>query len=249
MHPKINIFFYTAYVDIALCDCPYGQGGRFCKHLCAVQERFSLVLNTSPLLHSEDRIILAKLALGNEASVDFYMDMDVSTIITNSNSDNSTQNNEQSINIPMNVDEATSVETQQIRFTEGPSDPLHIREATNLKSNFIRISEIALKNPNSDLTKVMHKINLTLGQLTTATQVQSYLCQMQIRNQYSYNRGRQIGVQPTSKSRRKIRPGLTSGAKRIQSGRPSKNESKQLTKKERHLAANINKNTPNAKSH
>ncbi|KAJ8965041.1 hypothetical protein NQ314_004439 [Rhamnusium bicolor] len=122
----------------------------------------------------------AKLALGNEASVDFYMDMDVSTSITNSNSDNSTQNNEQSINIPMNIEEKTSVETQQIRFTEGPSDPY--------------IRKIALKNPNSDLTKVMHKINLTLGQLTTATQVQSYLCQMQIRNQYPYNRGRQIRV-------------------------------------------------------
>ena len=60
---------------------------------------------------------------------------------------------------------------------------------------------------------------------------------------------RQIGVQPTSISRRKVRPGLTSGAKRLQAGRPSKHESISQKKRQRCLQANINLDKPNAKSH
>lgn len=31
--------FYMAYTDISFCDCVHGQGGRFCKHLYAIQQK------------------------------------------------------------------------------------------------------------------------------------------------------------------------------------------------------------------
>lgn len=61
--------------------------------------------------------------------------------------------------------------------------------------------------------------------------------------------GKIIGTQPTSRSRRKST--ITSGAKRIQAGRPSNIEANLQVKrkKKRCLAININENTPNAKTH
>jgi hypothetical protein len=46
-----------------MCECVKGQGGAFCKHLCAVHEKY-LNIATAPLLSPIDRASLAKLALG-----------------------------------------------------------------------------------------------------------------------------------------------------------------------------------------
>ena len=46
------------------CDCLAGQGGAFCKHLCAVHVQSGIYLKNSPALSFEDRIQLAKLAMG-----------------------------------------------------------------------------------------------------------------------------------------------------------------------------------------
>lgn len=64
-------------------------------------------------------------------------------------------------------------------------------------------------------------------------------------------RSKQIGVQPGAISRRKIRPGLTSGARRIQAGRPSNLElnCKKGAKRKRNFALNLSKNQQNAKPH
>jgi len=58
-----------------------------------------------------------------------------------------------------------------------------------------------------------------------------------------------IGTQPTSRSR--CKSAISSGAKRIQAGHPSKTEVNLQVKrkKKRCLAININENTPNAKTH
>lgn len=50
--------------------------------------------------------------------------------------DNLTKNIEESIHIPMNIEEKKTVETQQILFSEEPSDPLHYK-VTILKSNIL----------------------------------------------------------------------------------------------------------------
>lgn len=40
---------YTVFSDINMCECVKGQGGAFCKHLCAVHEKY-LNIATAPLL-------------------------------------------------------------------------------------------------------------------------------------------------------------------------------------------------------
>lgn len=68
--------FYTVHLDVGFCDCVYGQGGRFCKHLCAIQNKFGKIFPTSPRLTIGDRKLYAEIALGSEAPKDFYDDME-----------------------------------------------------------------------------------------------------------------------------------------------------------------------------
>lgn len=49
----------------------------------------------------------------------------------------------------------------------------------------------------------------------------------------NFNLKRTIRVQSTSISRRKIKPGLTSGARRLQAGRPSKQEGENSIRRKR----------------
>lgn len=72
---KSDHFFYTVHTDIACCDCPFGASGRFCKHLCAIENRCGIFFKNSPLLQETDRALLAKIAVGNDAPSKFYSDM------------------------------------------------------------------------------------------------------------------------------------------------------------------------------
>lgn len=73
---KESNFFYTVNAKIAFCNCPSGTGGKFCKHLCAVEQKFGILFKTSPILRVYDRIQLAKLAVGHSAPEEFYKNMD-----------------------------------------------------------------------------------------------------------------------------------------------------------------------------
>lgn len=65
-----------------------------------------------------------------------------------------------------------------------------------------------------------------------------------------FQRGKLIGTQPTSKARRRRK--ITSGAKRIQAGRPTNVEKCMKIKKKQRLhciGKNITNHVPHAKSH
>ncbi|KAJ8932005.1 hypothetical protein NQ314_015051 [Rhamnusium bicolor] len=67
--------FYTTYLGISFCDCISGQGGRFCKHLCAVQQEVGVVLRSAPCLTLDDKKDFAKIARGENIST-FFDSMD-----------------------------------------------------------------------------------------------------------------------------------------------------------------------------
>ncbi|KAJ8969069.1 hypothetical protein NQ314_001971 [Rhamnusium bicolor] len=73
---KDSKLFYTINADIAFCDCPSGASGKFCKHLCAIEQKFGVFFKTSPILNTADRVQLAKLAVGHSAPDEFYQNMD-----------------------------------------------------------------------------------------------------------------------------------------------------------------------------
>lgn len=73
-------FFYIAYTDISFCDCVHGQGGRFCKHLCAIQQKMGIVLKSAPTLTLEDKKEFAKIAPGDDISTNFFDSMDTDDI-------------------------------------------------------------------------------------------------------------------------------------------------------------------------
>ncbi|CAH1106350.1 unnamed protein product [Psylliodes chrysocephalus] len=79
---------YTVDVNLAMCDCPYGAGGKFCKHLCAVQETCGIVFKNAPLLTASDKKTLAKVSLGYDVPEDFFENMEVQYMECGTSCDN-----------------------------------------------------------------------------------------------------------------------------------------------------------------
>ncbi|KAF5277336.1 hypothetical protein FQR65_LT15998 [Abscondita terminalis] len=115
-----------------------------------------------------------------------------------------------------------------------------------LSENFVKVVEILKGSDSIETANAVNKVNTVMDKLKTPGDVLSFLHQIK-----KIKRGRIIGVQPTSTSRRKHRAGLTAGSKRIQAGRPSKFEGGIVKKKKclRNLEANIKLNQTNQKSH
>ncbi|KFM77282.1 hypothetical protein X975_13369, partial [Stegodyphus mimosarum] len=76
-------------------------------------------------------------------------------------------------------------------------------------------------------------MNVHLDKISTPAQVLSLFA-----NKLNLKKTYNIKIQSTSQSRR-IRAGLRTGAKRIQSGRPSNEELKQISKKRKHAFGQI----------
>lgn len=67
--------FYTINTNVAFCYCVSGSSGSICKHLYAAEKKYGLVLKNSPKVLAGDRIIFAKLALGDEIKENSYCNM------------------------------------------------------------------------------------------------------------------------------------------------------------------------------
>ena len=68
---------YTVSLDIGCCECPQGRSGKYCKHLCFLENKLNIAFRTSPKIASGDRKEFAKLALGDLPSEDFYLGLDI----------------------------------------------------------------------------------------------------------------------------------------------------------------------------
>jgi len=48
-----NEVLYSVFADINMCECIDGQGGAFCKHFCAVHEKFSNISTALNLSYND----------------------------------------------------------------------------------------------------------------------------------------------------------------------------------------------------
>lgn len=225
---------YVVDSEMATCDCISGQGGRFCKHLCAVEQKYQIMMSNSANLTEFDRKTLACLALGEQFSPDFFED------IVETNQGNRVQmetfdgesifetiNSESEFNQPLSLIDADS---PLINISEGHTN--YTNTVENLENEFLRITNILKNDSNPSNTGILTKFASELSRLRTPSNIISFMCQKNIRR-----RGRKIKVQPTSVSRRKQKNLPSSG--RIESGRPKK--------RCHNMSMSIEKNEPAAK--
>lgn len=229
---------YQVYTDIEQCTCYEGIGGNFCKHLCAVQLKYQLQLNHSPNLTTHDKKQLAILAVGgNNIDLSFFESMDIMS--------NDTENNtECDYSVPISNSRQTSNDFHcSMDRNESETEENDKSDALKeLKNHLARLSDLATSSTTSNIRKLCSKLN----KIQSNSQFDEF-CNTRAQNYKVTNR---ISVQPTAVSRRKKRPGFTSGALRMQAGRPAIEESgPPLKKRKRNLGLSISENRPNAKSH
>lgn len=234
--------------DYQYCDCPAGQGGAYCKHICAIYLSNNVVSN-SPKLSYGDRVNLATLAIGKNVDYDFLKNMDLennseTSMLLNSNqcSDyiNSEINTENEIEI-----ENTNLNGNSAIFTEDNcnlSNNMEL-ELESFQTEIDRIKALASEHNNSKFAlKSIRNLKKHFQRITSISDL------AEVTNHFMRH-GKLIGTQPTSRSRRKT--SISSGVKRIQAGRPSNVEKNKNIKRQRKrcLALNINENVPNSKTH
>ena len=214
--------YYTvrSLENYEFCDCPAGEGGAFCKHICAVHlNRF--VVQNNPHLSFTDHVQLGELAVGKDFDSSFLQSMNIDNVV---NVEFDTANY---------TSRGTSTTTAEF-FSGAKSNPVELEDQSNtsenMKSELIvlqgeidRIKQMVDENSKDPyLLKNLKKFNKNLKSITTVTPF------VNVTNHFISHK-KLIGTQPTFRSRRKV--GISSGAKRIQAGRPSNTETSGRQKK------------------
>lgn len=225
---------YTVHKKFATCDCLYGRGGKYCKHMCAVEKKFQFQMTTHPVLNVEDKIKCAKVAFGSEIPVEFYSSMDLTENVTS-------------------VVAADTITGEVTLVHENQSIPLinYKDSLDKLRVEFNRMADILETCPSSSNSAIINKTIKKMQAIKTPGQVMSFMAA-----KLSSLKTKKIRVQPTSLTRRKER-GISKGGGRIQSGRPAntekmltfKKKSTARTKRKHNLSLSIENNTPSAKLH
>lgn len=136
-------YLYNVCTDTAICDWPYGQGGKLCKHLCAVENQFGIILKTAPLLSCEDKKDFARIAIGEDIETNFFDDM---------------------LSLDL-VDEAVTTVSDErdqiVSSTELPSAGASKNEPSPL-TNFRTVSDTALNRLSENFVKVVEILRKTI---------------------------------------------------------------------------------------
>lgn len=214
---------YSVHTDIESCDCLAGQGGKFYKHLCAVYLKDNLIkMRYLPSLSFTNRVEFAKLAIGH-VDEDFFKDMKI-------------------VNTELEISVTEGFKQPMTQTTENNTDLTDIEElnnipkphdinindmTTDLNTEFKRICTLAASTNSHYALKTLHNFKIKLSKINTSGEALYFFQNNKIK-------GRKINVQPTAISRRKL--GITSGSKRVQSGRPAASNNRGPPKKKRKLA-------------
>lgn len=233
--------YYTvrSLENYEFCDCPAGQGGAFCKHICAVHLN-GFVVQNNPHLSFSDHVQLGELAVGKDFDSSFLQSMDIDNVGNIEFDTTSYISRGASTNT---AEFSSSANCNPVELEDQSDTSEKIKsELIVLQSEIDRIKQMADENSKDPyLLKHLKKLNKNLKSITTVTSF------VNVTNHFISHK-KQIGTQPTSRSRRKV--GISSGAKRIQAGRPSNKEiNPSVRQKKRCLGLNIKNNVTNAKSH
>jgi hypothetical protein len=229
---------------VVLCDCYAGQGGAFCKHICAVALAGNAqCIAASPKLSFVDRVEVAKLALG-DVEESFFQNMNGDDDLHRDGTRHPSVDTEDFHSSMIVIDATATTSNDQLHTSQSSQQNDLDIELGKFGANTARlVSLLSTENSSSYLHRQLKLLNKTMDNITTPSAFIEFCSRMN-----SCRRTRRlIGVQPTAKSRRLSRH-LTAGAKRIQAGRPAKAENVR-PKRKRCLAASIAANHPNAKSH
>lgn len=224
---------------MSCCNCIGGQGGAFCKHLCAVELKYGLILQTSPKISSTDRVICANLASNDPLPEEFYHNMNNELVERN-------ENMTQDLNVPIDatVENFNTLEQPPIcSDTENTVFPATYNKAlTEMKETFKNLTNILENHPSSSNLKAIHLFNNSLKNVVTDQQAQNFIF-----SHFKKGLSRKIHVQPTSVARRSIKKVGTKN--RIQAGRPSTSAPrvKKNRKRKHDLAFNVSENVSNAR--
>ncbi|CAH1111410.1 unnamed protein product [Psylliodes chrysocephalus] len=185
---KYNNLIYNVCTETATCDCPNGQGGRFCKHLCAVELYSSFSLSSAPSLSVEDRKEFARIALGEEIPTEFFEDMMVAPT-------DEYQKHDTSSGMEVNYSHEWELQENLENVATSIQDLCTDELSQNIK-NFLKVIE---ENKSVEMNNAVKKFNQKLSKLTTPSDIISFF-----HNIKSVQRQRTIRVQPTSISRRRV---------------------------------------------
>lgn len=222
---------YTVNITTETCDCFEGFSGKFCKHIFAIHLKTNMQFLYLPSLSANDRIDLARLALGDKVPVDFFLGMD--------------EKNYANQDIPELSAFATSTGAGNDEISHLHGEPQVINEAdfqqeyTKFKENIDKVVRLTETCHSDQMLMLMKRFNKNLEQINTETQLKCFFANTTAKLRTKNTK--YLGVQPTALSRRK---NGSRGSKRKQAGRPAKKQ-----KKKRCLSQAISKNTPNAKGH
>ncbi|KAE9522113.1 hypothetical protein AGLY_017501 [Aphis glycines] len=161
--------YYTvrSLENYEFCDCPAGQGGAFCKHICAIHLN-GFVVQNNPHLSFSDHDQLGELAVGKNFDSSFLQSMDIDNVG----------------NIEFDTTSYTSrgASTTTAEFSSSANcNPVELEDQSDtlekIKSELIvlqglidRIKQMADENSKDPyLLKHLKKLNKNLKNITTVT--------------------------------------------------------------------------------
>lgn len=228
--------FYTVRADAGVCDCEAGKCGKFCKHLCSIEQKFGVIFPNSPRLSVNDRISLARIAMGDDINENFYMNMTLDGT-PNNNSDITCVSTQEPMQYEAN---SLSYMTQQVD-AEFPQQYSNV--VAEFRTEVERFAQLFEANPTTHNLRALTKFTNMIKKINTSEQGQHFIFQQIISKRIP----RKIKVQSTALSRRKDR-GIRKTKSRIQAGRPSNAERTTTSRKRKHdLGKNIKINVQNAR--
>ncbi|XP_064478277.1 uncharacterized protein LOC135391772 [Ornithodoros turicata] len=242
---------YEVNSEVGLCSCPAGSQGAFCKHQALVHKIHGGMFPNAPVLSSEDRMELGRIALGDNCPpLSFFAGFrDMEQV---KNAGQSLQPSSLPESNTVNMDSeccATSGDSSQEPCTSGAAQASTRVEGLTIR-DFIKELERgdALVGQNETYSRCLRKAVLCLKKARTETHFVGAMMSISAALGSATRRSGYIKVQPTVIARR--RKGLTRGAKRVPAGRPPKRSATKQAKKRVHkLQVSVQSNVPHAKSH
>ncbi|XP_064454590.1 uncharacterized protein LOC135365803 [Ornithodoros turicata] len=234
---------YEVWAKTGVCSCPSGRQGAFCKHQAVVHMRYGGLFPNAPVLTSEDRYELGRLALGEKCPpYEFFCSFQDSVDHFQP---------ECPIVHERESDPCAPPSPDPLPSTSGFNEPesVHLGTESNLQAIQSELQRLStLVGHNDTFEKCLGKIASQLSHIKTGCGAVGAAITISAALVNHARKGGKIRVQPTAIARR--RGGVTRGSKRIPAGRPPKEPARKRAKKLGHtISSSIRKNVPHAKQH
>jgi hypothetical protein len=252
-------FIYDVNASILMCTCIAGSGGKFCKHLAAVEHFFPDQVHVNRLLSPEQRYDLARIAVEQS-------ELPPATFFGCSSREHDVQRSPLSMSstINANTDHANSDDDfvtdsrscKTLTYSDGGSGDVSSQTTVDsIEATVKEFRELLERFPrDTNVSLGMAAMRKTMRKFTNANGIASALHLFGKESVGAAGgRSKKISVQPTAISRRS--EGKPRGCSALSKGAPRKRKNEEANiagnakKRPRNLILNVQLNRPNAKSH